>query len=222
MNCTLSLHSACAGPAAAMASRLHGSRHQGALLGLQQPAGLVPRTRSLNRGRLTQLRVAAAASSPPLPAKLSGDDLKEAELKKLRTVRAAAAYLASPAPVDSSQGRGSEDGCEGGLGLPCGRPAAGGGVGDGGAHYHTARGRVPAAARRRSDARPHSGAHSLFCPTLHPAPPAHPRPQLAAASLTGCPASCRARLPPLAPCRPFPTCSAPPHLSPVPAAGGGL
>jgi hypothetical protein len=62
------------------ASRLHASRHQGVL-----PLGLAARSCRTNSGRMGQLRVSAAASSPRVPA-LTGDDKKEEELKKLRMV----------------------------------------------------------------------------------------------------------------------------------------
>ncbi|KAL4855747.1 Type-1 glutamine synthetase 1 [Chlorella vulgaris] len=62
------------------ASRLHASRHQAVL-----PLGLAARSCRTNSGRMGQLRVSAAASSPRVPA-LTGDDKKEEELKKLRMV----------------------------------------------------------------------------------------------------------------------------------------
>jgi hypothetical protein len=69
----------------------HGARSS--LLGAQLPAGLISRPGTAHKARQGTLRVAAAASSPPVP-QLTGDDLKEAELKRLRTVRAVRCSLA--------------------------------------------------------------------------------------------------------------------------------
>lgn len=79
------------------------SRHGGrsSLLGAQLPAGLVSRPSAAHKGRQGALRVAAAASSPPA-TQLTGDDLKEAELKRLRTVCVTnCSWLAAPHSMGS-------------------------------------------------------------------------------------------------------------------------